>query len=1305
MRRLAGVVLVCVGVFVVVLGLAAASACAEQAWWRVTSQSRPTYLHAGAAKDEVQQLVVSGGSFVGSKGALFVLEVEQREIAVFATEEVASRFGFPEATAANIQAALEEEDAYGAGNVVVSEEAGAGGLRFVITSVGGKADQAVAPIEVIREESEETVEAKVVDEGASDGTVVASVLNVGDASTSEGVRIVDRLPGGLRAVSVEGVREKEKAGGHESLECLLERKQPGEAPFVVCMVPAGAVLPFDLVEVRVGVVVEGDAPANAVNESESNEISVSGGGAPAVTIRRPVRLSEMAAPFGIEDYELDLEEEGGKVDTQAGSHPFQTTFTINLNQVKQSRSGDGHITGGPVALARDVRDNLPPGLIGNPQALAHCTLVEFLALNNECPAASVVGVAVVTVSEPVNVGLATFTVPVFNLEPSAGEPAELGFLPDGRENPVYIDARVRTGSDYGVTGEAHNVPQTIAFIANSVTLWGVPGAASHDGTRDYSCLEISEKPEITPPCQPLEESSPQPFFEAPTSCPVNPATHLPEPLQSSVEADSWDEPGDFGQPARTSQPAAGIDGCDRISFEPSIKVKPSVQDASSSTGLTVDVHNPQQGSLNPAGFGEGDPKDITVALPEGLAINPAGAGGLEACSEGLVGYKGSAVPELQPGVESPSFSPRLPGSFPAKQAGEAAALEPGVNFCSNASKIATVKITTPLLKGPLEGAVYLAAQEANPFGSLVAMYIVAEEKESGVLVKIPGQVHLSSSGQIVTTIEDSPQAPFEDAELDFFEGERASLSTPASCGTYTTEASLTPWSAEPSDQAALTVEPSAKFNITSGPGGGACPGSSLPFAPSLTAGTTSNQAGAFSPFTTTVSREDGNQPLQAIALATPEGLSGLLAGVELCQEPYADEGLCGPNSQIGETTVSVGVGGHPYTVTGGKVYITGPFNGSGGCTVGTPGCAPFGLSIVNPAKAGPYDLENTKAHKPACDCVLVRAKIEVNPLTAALTVTSDNEGQYKIPTILEGIPVEIQHVNVTINRPAFTFNPTDCDPMLITGGLSSSEDASQSLTVPFQAANCAALKYEPKLTLTTNAHTSKADGASLDFKIEYPKGALGHDAWFSKAKFDIPNQLPARLTTLQKACPEAQFAANPAGCPPASTIGHAIVHTEELPVPLEGPVYFVSYGNAKFPEVVMVLQGYGVTIDLHGETFIHNGVTSATFRTIPDAPFESTEVDIPSGPHSEFAANGNLCDETKTVLVSKKEKITTNGHTKTITRKTKKTEHVTLQMPTAFVAQNGTEIHQDTPIHVTDCPKTKTTKTKKASKKHNNKQH
>ncbi len=390
-----------------------------------------------------------------------------------------------------------------------------------------------------------------------------------------------------------------------------------------------------------------------------------------------------------------------------------------------------------------------------------------------------------------------------------------------------------------------------------------------------------------------------------------------------------------------------------------------------------------------------------------------------------------------------------------------------------------------------------------------------------------------------------------------------------------------------------------------------------------------------------MSREDGNQNLDAIQLKMPPGLLGTLSSVKLCGEAEGNAGTCGPESLIGETTVSVGLGGNPYTVKGGKVYITGPYEG-----------APYGLSIVNPAKAGPFNLGQ----------VVVRAKIEVNPENAALTITSDATGPYAIPQIIDGIPLQIKHVNVSINRSDFTFNPTNCAPQEIGGSLTSSQGATSVLHVPFQVTNCAVLKFKPIFSVSTSGKTSRANGASLNVKLTYPKAPFGTQANIGKVKVDLPKQLPSRLTTLQKACPAATFDANPASCPPDSRIGSATATTPVLPVHLEGPAYFVSHGGQKFPELIVALSGEGVTVYLHGETFISpQGITSSTFRTIPDVPIGVFELKLPQGADSALAANGNLCA-------------------------------AKLTMPTEFVGANGVSLKQSTPITATGCPKKKTDK-------------
>lgn len=218
---------------------------------------------------------------------------------------------------------------------------------------------------------------------------------------------------------------------------------------------------------------------------------------------------------------------------------------------------------------------------------------------------------------------------------------------------------------------------------------------------------------------------------------------------------------------------------------------------------------------------------------------------------------------------------------------------------------------------------------------------------------------------------------------------------------------------------------------------------------------------------------------------------------------------------IGHTIVSVGLGGDPYSVSGGQVFITGPYHG-----------APYGLSIVEPAKAGPFDLEQGTP----CDCVVVRAKIEVDPNTADVTVTTDPEGPYAIPQILKGIPLQIKHVHVAIDRPGFTFNPTSCNPMAITGALSSAEGTQSALSVPFQVTDCAALAFKPKFSVSTSARTSRKNGASLDVKLTYPNTPQGTETNIAKGKVQLPKRLPSRLKTPAESLHRTGLRRQPSTC-------------------------------------------------------------------------------------------------------------------------------------------------------------------------------
>ena len=703
----------------------------------------------------------------------------------------------------------------------------------------------------------------------------------------------------------------------------------------------------------------------------------------------------------------------------------------------------------------------------------------------------------------------------------------------------------------------------------------------------------------------------------------------------------------------------GLFGCERLSFEPTITVQPETSGGTETpSGLNVDLTIPQPES--PEGLNEADLKEAVVQLPSGMTVSPSAANGLSAC-------------------------PLLRGTEEAKEARERNREETGINLetgqpadCPDSSKLGTVEIETPVLEHAVKGSVFVAQQGnlagngTNPFGSLLALYVVAEGE--GVVVKLPGEITVGGNGQLTTRFgkdpvtgeESLPQLPFSDLRMHFFGGARAPLITPSACGTYTTTVQLTPYGNAPDiGPLSPTVNASSAFTINQGCYQG--------FSPAFTAGTTNNQAGSYSPLSVTFSRHDGEQRFAGVQVTEPPGLLGTLKNTVQCSEPQASQGTCSPESLIGETSVAAGPGKEPYWVKGGKVYITGPYKD-----------APFGLSIVVPAIAGPFNLGTNG--KP----VIVRASINVNPNTTELIVTSD-----PLPTILQNIPLDIRTVNVLINRPNFIFNPTNCNPFATSATITSTTATNAGISSPFEAANCASLPFKPSFTASTQGKTSKANGASLTVNVAERPG----DANIRKVSVQLPLVLPARLTTLQKACTETQFNTNPAGCPEASNIGTAIATTPVLNNPLTGPAYLVSHGGAAFPDLEFILQGEnGVHITLDGKTDIKKGITYSRFETLPDAPVTTFQATFPQGPHSVLAANTNLCNTTKTITTHKHITIRThNGHTKHTTKTTKHTTTTPLQAPTTLTAQNNTIVTQNTRITTTGCPH-KTTKTAKPAK-------
>jgi hypothetical protein len=532
--------------------------------------------------------------------------------------------------------------------------------------------------------------------------------------------------------------------------------------------------------------------------------------------------------------------------------------------------------------------------------------------------------------------------------------------------------------------------------------------------------------------------------------------------------------------------------------------------------------------------------------------------------------------------------------------------------CPPASKVGMVTIETDLPPKTLAGEVFLGNPSSGPImGPPYTIYLDAESIY-GVSVRLQGSVNPNpSTGRLEATFTNNPQLPFSELILGLNGGEHAPLANPLVCGNVPVESLFTPYTG---GAPALSSSPF----VTTG-----CP-SPLPFSLGQSTQSANATAGAYSPYTFNLNRADGQQYLSQVRTTLPAGLLGAIPSVALCGEPQAALGNCAASSQIGTATVMAGAGPEPYPFSG-PVFLTGPYNNT-----------PYGLSIPVAAVAGPFNLGT----------VVTRAAITVDPHTARVTVTTSN-----LPTIVGGVPVRLKSLSVAVNRPTFLFNPTNCGPLATESTLTSTFGATQSLSSPFQVGGCGALAFKPSFKVSTGAKTSKANGASLHVNIA--QGA--HQANMRSVFVQLPKQLPSRLTTLQKACPEATFAANPVSCRPlGSEVGTATALTPVLPGKLTGSAYLVSHGGAAFPDLDLVLEGSGVRVILVGNTNIKQGVTSSTFAAIPDVPVSGFALNLPIGPHSALTAIGSLCTQA-------------------------------LVMPTTIIAQSGAQIKQSTRISVAGC--------------------
>jgi hypothetical protein len=1117
------------------------------------------------------------------------------------------------------------------------------------------------------------------------------IQNTGDRRSHGPITVTDRLPAGITASTVPSFQQSGQFGSptRPRWQCLrteggavLTCKAP-ESEGEVESIAAGHYAPF------IDVIVS--APTAGMSGVLRNDVTVQGGGASVAT--SAVQQSTIGNPLAFEVAEFAFEPllAGGASAREAGARPWElvTSLGISVGFTPPHGRIQPELIFTPARNMRSISVELPAGIVGDPAATEHCE--EAKLHSGQCPATSEVGkVAIAQAKSTGGEFLSSEdttkdVTDVYNMVPDAGYPVEFGFAFNNAVPVILYGNVVHTGSGYRLRITSPGIPSLPEAIDATLTFFGEPGALNGSG-RETAFL--TNPADCTAESEGLSDG----------------VKGTVKDFSSGLELESWG--GEGAEHIVTGEDTVypQLTGCGALHFNPSLSLAPSPagSDPATEEGSTqadapsaysVDLKSPQ--STKYSELATPPVRTATVTLPAGVSVSPSAANGLGTCQangpEGInvgsseIGQHGQDLgdpeaTELGEGHEGGNDSPYDDGFYHTA---------PG--HCPSSSSLGTVEVTTPLLEAPLHGHIYLAAPKCGGAGQpecteasatngeLFAGYI--EVAGSGVIIKIPGTIAANpTTGQLTGTFTEAPQFPFSELKVHFHGGPRAPVANPQTCGSFTTTSNLEPWSHDRANPTEGT--PDALTSNTFEINGCAA---TMPFAPSFSAGTTASAAGQYSPFVLSFSRQDGEQDLSGLSETMPAGLLGKLSGIPQCPEAQANAGTCSAESLLGSVTATAGPGSEPFTITGGRVYLTGPYGGG-----------PFGLSVVVPAKAGPFNLGN----------VVVRASIHINPETSAVTVTTD-----PLPQIKDGVPFRLRTVTTEINRSSFILNATNCTPSAVTGSLSGDlpngvPGSTAPVSAPYQATGCQNLKFHPEFSVSTQGNgTTKGNGASLDVKINYPEP---YNAYANVAKVDtsLPYALSSRLTTLNKACTEQQFALNPANCPPASAVGLATAHSPLLNATLTGPAYLVSHGGRAFPDLDIILQGEGVVIDLKGNTDIKNGITYSKFETVPDAPVSSFELNLPEKENSLLGAIENLCAPTKSITVSKKETKRVHGRVKHVTVKVKKTVAEALIMPTELTGQNGAKITQSTKISVTGCKKTtvkkpvkKHAKTKKANGK------
>jgi hypothetical protein len=884
-----------------------------------------------------------------------------------------------------------------------------------------------------------------------------------------------------------------------------------------------------------------------------------------VVAATPAAASAFA--FGSSGFDANIYEATDRLAKQAGSHPVAATFSVDFQE-----SG----TPGKDGL-RDLSVEMPPGLIENPTATrqVYCKEKEFNTprespweaesrSGESCKDRTQVGI--VTVRSAADGTERTFG--LFNLAPHRGEPAELGAKP--YEKPlIFVPSLRQAEGEYGTTLKATDVPEALHVSGLTVTIWGVPWSVINNDQRG-NCLNELEpelgwaKCSVGSPSS--SEFAPLAYLTLPTSC--------EEPMDFAVTADSW--LGGKASGATSGKPS--LSGCEKLEFEPRATAQLSDPRASSPSGYEFHILVDTHGVTDPVCCAPTPVRRAAVMLPDGVTINPSVGSGLGVCT-------------------AAQFSAETPTS-------------PFGAGCPAESKIGDFRVRTPIVSGAVNGSIFLAAPHDNPFGSLIAVYLVAKSIERGILVKVAGELRADpSSGNLTAVFDELPQLPYSDLEIHFREGQRSPLATPPACGSISTEADLTPWR-----DPGVIRHKSLPATIGAGAGGGPCPVGLAPFAPQAVAGMLNSRAGAYTPFYLHLTRKVTEQEIVSYSAQFPPGLLAKIAGIPYCPDAAIeaarrssgvaerDHPSCPAASLIGHTYSGYGVGS-VLAYAPGNLYLAGPYRGSS-----------FSVVAIDSALVGPFDL----------GVVIIRSAVRIDPQTAQASI--DATGTDPIPHIIDGIPIHLRDIRAYIDRPGFTLNPTSCEPFRVASALNGagqryadrSDDTLAVATAPFQAFDCASLGFRPRIGLALKGGTKRGDYPSLRVTVRPRPG----DANIASSQVRLPPSLFLDQARIRTICTKGQFAAG--HCPPGSIYGHVRAFTPLLEAPMEGPAYLRSSTHT-LPDLVFALRGHGIEVDVAGRIDAYKGGIRGTFPTIPDAPVSKFVLRMNGGKRGVLVNAENIC--------------------------------------------------------------------------------